>query len=102
MKCAMLGWSYAKGMPHNSNEWAVIGIMPIVHVPLPPQNGAWECGYLVIEYFSQYLDKCGDKEHYPSVEVSPETCYRHFLTTILKLFWHYIILSHGSTFGTRT
>jgi len=52
MKCATLMWFYTKGIPHNYNKWAVIGIRPIVHVPLPPQNVAWECGYLVVEYFS--------------------------------------------------
>ncbi len=86
VKCVVLGWSYAKGILHNSNKWAVIGIKPIVHVPLPPQNGAWECGYLVLEYFSQYMDKRGDKEHYHGVEVSLKTCYHHILTTISKLF----------------
>ncbi len=32
VKCATFGWSNAKGIPHNLNKWAVIGIRPIVHV----------------------------------------------------------------------
>jgi hypothetical protein len=52
VKCVVLEWSYTKGIPHNFNKWVVIGITPIVHVPLPPQNGTWECGYLVVKYFS--------------------------------------------------
>jgi hypothetical protein len=71
-----------KNILHNYNEWAVIGIKPIVHVPLPRHNGTRECGYLVVEYFSRYLDKCGNREHCHGVEVSPETCYHHILTTI--------------------
>ncbi len=63
MKCVALRLSYAKGISHNFNEWAIIGIKPIVHVPLPKPNGAWECGYLVVEYFNEYLDKCGNREH---------------------------------------
>jgi hypothetical protein len=86
VKCATIGWSYTKGILHNSNEWAIIGIKPIVHVPLPPQNGTWEFGCLVLEYFSQYLDKHGDKQHYFGVEVSLKTCYHHILTTTSKLF----------------
>jgi hypothetical protein len=52
VKCATIGWSYTKDILHNHNEWAVIGIKPIIHVPLPPQNGTWEFGCLVLEYFS--------------------------------------------------
>ncbi len=43
VKCAVLKCSYTKGISHNSNDWAIIGIRPIVHIPLPPQNGTWEC-----------------------------------------------------------
>jgi hypothetical protein len=102
VKCATLGWFYVKGTPYNSNKWVVIGIMPIVQVPLPPKNGAWECGYLIVEYFNQYLDKHGNKEHCPNVEVSLETCYHYILTAISKFFQHCILLPHGSTFGTKT
>jgi hypothetical protein len=52
VKCATFGWSYAKGISHNFNEWVIIGIGPIVNVPLPSHNGTWECGYLVVKYFS--------------------------------------------------
>jgi hypothetical protein len=52
VKCVALGWFYVKNILHNSNKWMIIGIGPIVHVPLPPHNGTWECGYLVVEYFS--------------------------------------------------
>jgi hypothetical protein len=96
-----LSWSYTKGIPHNSNKWAIIGIRPIIHVPLPPQNGTWECGYLVVEYFNQYLDKHGNREHYFGVEVSFETCYHHIFTTISNLFGHCILLPHGLTFGAK-
>jgi hypothetical protein len=64
-------------------------------------DGAWECGYLVVEYFSQYLDKCGDKEHCYGVEMSIETCCHHILTTISNMFQHCILLPHGSVFGTK-
>ncbi len=86
VKCVALMWSYIKGISHNSNEWAVIGIRPIIHVPLPKQNGAWGCGYLVVECFSQYLDKCGDREHCPSVEVSPE----NLLLTYFHNYFKYV------------
>ncbi len=52
MKCVALEWFYAKNIPRNYNEWVVIGIKPILHVPLPKQNGTWECGYLSVEYFN--------------------------------------------------
>ncbi len=68
VKCAMIGWSYTKGILHNSNKWAVIGIKPI------------------LEYFSQYMDKRGDKQHYFGVEVSLKTYYHHIFTTTSKLF----------------
>jgi hypothetical protein len=51
--------------------------------------------------FQSVLGQHGDKEHYPGVEVSPETCYHHIFIAISKLFRHYILLSHGSSFGTR-
>ncbi len=86
MKCVVLKWFYTKGIPHNFNKGAVIGIRPIVHVALPPYNGAWECGYLAKEYFSQYIDKHGDREHCHPMEVNPKTCYDHILTTIFNLF----------------
>ncbi len=38
----------------------------------------------------------------PSVQVSPKTCYYHIPTIISNLFQHYILLSHGSTFGDKT
>jgi hypothetical protein len=85
VKCVAFGWFYAKGIPHNSNKWVIIGIRLIVDVPLPPQNGAWECGYLIVKYFSQCLDKCGDREHCLGVEVNLETCYHHIFTIISKL-----------------
>jgi hypothetical protein len=47
------------------------------------------------------MDKCGNREHCPSVEVSPETCYQHILIAISNLFQHCILLPHGSTFGTK-
>jgi hypothetical protein len=40
-------------------------------------------------------------EQCPIVEVSLKTCYHHIFTFISKLFWHYILLPHGSAFGTR-
>jgi hypothetical protein len=49
VKCVALKWFYTKGIPHNSNEWALIGIRPIVCVPMPKHNGTWECEYLVVE-----------------------------------------------------
>ncbi len=70
--------------------------------PIAPQNGAWECGCLIVEYFNQYLDKCGNREHCPIVEVGPKTCYHHIFITISNLFRHCILFLHGSTFGTKT
>ncbi len=52
MKCVALEWFYAKDITHNYNEWVVIGIRPILHVPLPKHNGTWECEYLVVEDFN--------------------------------------------------
>jgi hypothetical protein len=69
--------------------------------PIAQIDGAWKCGYLVVEYFSQYLDKCGDREHCSGEEVSIETCYHHILTTISNMFQHCILLPDGSTFGTK-
>jgi hypothetical protein len=48
VKCVAFKWFYAKDIPHNYNEWVVIGI----NNPLPKQNGTWECGYLVVEDFN--------------------------------------------------
>jgi len=79
----------------------VIGIRPIVHVALPTQNGAWERGYLVVEYFNQYLDNHGNREHFLGVEVNLGTCYHHILISISKLFQHYILLLHGLGFETK-
>jgi hypothetical protein len=85
VKCVTLKWFYPKGIPHNSNEWVVIGIRPIVCVPMPKHNGTWECEYLVVECFNQYMDKCGDKEHCPGVEVGFATCCHHFFIVISNM-----------------
>ncbi len=42
VKCATHRWSYVKNIPHNFNEWAIIGIKLIIHVPLPTLNGTWD------------------------------------------------------------
>ncbi len=66
--------------------------------PIEWNMGMW---YLVVEYFCEYLNKCGNKEHCHGVEMSPKTCYHHILTSISNLFQHYILPLHGSAFGTR-
>ncbi len=45
------------------------------------------------------MDKHGNREHCPSVEVSLETCYHHIFIAISNLFRHCILLTHGLTFG---
>jgi Ulp1 family protease len=43
LKCVTFRWSYTKGILHNSNKQVVVGIRPIICVPMPKQNRAWEC-----------------------------------------------------------
>ncbi len=62
----------------------VIGVRPIVCVPMPKHNGTWECKYLVVECFNPYLNKHGDREHCPGVEVSFATCCHHFFKSYFK------------------
>lgn len=38
IKCASLGWSYAKRLPPNSNEWTIVGTRPIVCILLTKYN----------------------------------------------------------------
>ncbi len=99
VKCTtFFGWSYTKGILHNSNECLVIGTRSIVHVLVPKQNGAWEFGYLVVKYFSRYLNKHGDREHCHGVEVNFVTCNHLFFTTILNMFQHHILIPNVSSF----
>lgn len=78
-------WPLAK--VDNCNTLAA-SIDSIVRVPVPEQESSWECGYLVVEYFKQYLEKRGNDEHGNNdcVKVSSETCCHHVLTTISNIF----------------
>jgi hypothetical protein len=77
-------------------EWVIIGIRPIVCALVTKYSGTWECIYLIVEYFSQYLDKCGN-----GVEVSSVICCHHFLTSISNMFQHCNLFSHNSPFKNK-
>jgi hypothetical protein len=66
--------------------------------PIAPTN--WNMGMWILNCII-FLLVLGNKEHCPDVEVNLKTCYHHILTAISNLFEHYILILHGSTFGTR-
>ncbi len=52
-----------KGITPNYNEWGIISLRPIICVLVHPQEGSWECKYLVVENFVQYFTRCADRDH---------------------------------------